>query len=97
VIADTPDGVVIDIKIIPRAGKTALAGTRDNALLIRLAAAPVEGAANEALVGLLSKTLDLPKRDVVIIAGDKSRLKRVLVRGTTAALVRARLMATDAQ
>jgi uncharacterized protein (TIGR00251 family) len=96
VISDTPDGVVIDIRVIPRAGKIAIAGTRDNALLIRLAAAPVEGAANKALVELLATTLNLPKRNIVVIAGDKSRNKRVRVKGTTAALVRAKLV-TDAQ
>ena len=91
-ISDAPGGAVIDIKVIPRAGRSQIAGTRDNAILIRLAAAPVEGAANAELIALLSDALDVPKRDVAVIAGDKSRAKRVRVAGLSAAMVRARLL-----
>jgi uncharacterized protein (TIGR00251 family) len=97
VIADTPDGVVIDIKVIPRAGKTAIAGTRDNALLVRLAAPPVEGAANESLIELLARTFQLPKRQIAIIAGDKSRTKKVKIRGATADRIRTQLRAIERQ
>ena len=90
-ISDAPDGAFLDIKVIPRAGKTAIAGMRDNALLIRLAAAPVEGAANAELIALLSALLDIPKRDILLIKGDKSRSKRVKVVGVSAATVRTRL------
>lgn len=90
-ISDAPDGALIDIKVIPRAGRTMLAGTRDNALLIRLAAAPVEGAANAELIALLSDVLDVPKRSFVIVSGEKSRNKRIKVLGVTAATLRARL------
>ena len=91
-ISDAPGGAVIDIKVIPRAGRSQIAGTRDNAILIRLAAAPVEGAANAELIDVLSDALHVPKRDVTVIAGDKSRAKRVRVVGLTAAVVRARLL-----
>ena len=90
-IADAPDGAILTIKVIPRAGRTALAGTRDGALLVRLAAAPVDGAANAALMAFLADTLDVPRNRVVLIAGDKSRAKRVKVIGMSAADVRARL------
>ena len=96
-ISDAPDGALIDIKVIPRAGKTAIAGTRDHALLIRLAAAPVDGAANTELIALLARILDVPKRDITIVAGEKSRTKRVKVRGVSAATIRARLLATEGQ
>jgi uncharacterized protein (TIGR00251 family) len=97
VINDTVDGVIIDIKVIPRAGRSTIAGTRDNALLIRLAAAPVEGAANAELIALLAEHLHLPKRNISVIAGEKSRSKRVKVSGADAAYVRARLGASEAQ
>jgi uncharacterized protein (TIGR00251 family) len=93
VISDAPDGAIIDIKVIPRAGRTQLAGTRDNAILIRLAAAPLEGAANDALIAYLSDLLDIPKRNVIIVAGDKSRTKRIKVLGLSAAAIRARMAA----
>ena len=90
-IKDAPDGAIIAIKVIPRAGRTAIAGTRDDVLLIRLAAAPVDGSANSALVNLLAAVVGVAKRDVVIISGEKSRTKRVKIAGMTAAALRARL------
>ena len=81
------DAIVIDIKLIPRAGATTLAGMRDGAILIRLAAAPVAGAANLALVTFLAHLLGIPKRNVVILSGDKSRRKRVKISGVTAEAV----------
>ena len=90
-ITNTPDGVTLDIKVIPRAGKTSITGTRDGALLIRLAAAPVDGAANAALIALLADVLGVPKRHITLTSGEKSRTKRVKVMGVTAAVVRQRL------
>jgi uncharacterized protein (TIGR00251 family) len=76
--------VVLDIKVIPRAGRTMLAGTRHGAILIRLAAPPVEGAANTELVAFLSDLFAVPKRNVVIVSGDTSRQKRVRITGVAA-------------
>jgi uncharacterized protein (TIGR00251 family) len=95
VIADVPDGVVIHVKVIPRAGRTELAGTRDRSLLIRLAAAPVEGAANAELVAYLASLLDLPKRNIVVVAGERSRNKTIKIIGVTAAGVRERIAIDD--
>jgi hypothetical protein len=91
VIRDAPDGAILTVKVIPRAGKTAITGTRDNALLIRLAAAPVDGAANATLLSLLADALGVPKRQVTILSGEKSRTKHVKVMGVTAEVVRQRL------
>ena len=90
-VADSPDGAIIDVRVIPRAGRTEVAGTRDGALLVRLAAAPVEGAANTALVELLATVLRTPKRTLAIVSGGTSRRKRVLVTGMSAVAVRERL------
>jgi uncharacterized protein (TIGR00251 family) len=91
VIRDAPDGVVVAVTVIPRAGRTAIAGTRGNALLVRLAAAPVDGAATTALVRLLAELLGVPKRQIVIVSGETSRTKHVKVMGVTAEAVRQRL------
>jgi uncharacterized protein (TIGR00251 family) len=91
VVREVPNGVILDIRVVPRAGKTAIAGARDEALLVRVAAAPIEGAANAAVVDFLSRLLDVPKRDVLIVAGGKSRTKRVKVVGLSAIVVRQRL------
>ena len=90
-IADGSDGAILTLKIIPRAGRNALAGTRDNALLVRLAAAPVDGAANAALLALFAELLQVSRNRLEIVSGEKSRSKRVKVMGMSAAVVSARL------
>ena len=91
VVRDSPSGAIIDIRVIPRAHKTIIAGTRQGALLVRVAAPPVEEAANTALLHYLAQLLELPVRSVRILAGEKSRVKRVQVEGLGADTVRARL------
>jgi len=71
----------LDIRVIPRAGRNEFGGLRDGALLVRLAAAPVDGAANDELIALLAKTLRIPKRDITIVSGERSRTKRVRIAG----------------
>jgi len=88
-IRDTPAGVEIDVRVIPRAGRTGCAGTRDGALLLRVAAAPVEGAANDAVIAFFATALSIPKRNIQIVSGERSRQKRVVISGVTADDVRA--------
>ena len=90
-IRPTAAGVEMDIRVIPRAKKTACAGVRDGALLVRLAAPPVDGAANDTLVSFLSDLLQIPRRTLRIVSGETSRRKRVAIDGVTADTVRARL------
>jgi uncharacterized protein (TIGR00251 family) len=73
--------VTFAVRVIPRAGRTGVAGTRGDALLVRLAAPPVEGAANAALVEFLARAFDRPKRDLRIVSGQSSRDKRVAIDG----------------
>jgi len=91
VIETTPKGVVLQVRVIPRAGRTGLAGTRDGALLVRLGAPPVDGAANAELLALLADTLGLPRRNLSLLSGDRSKQKRVLVTGLDVEAVRAAL------
>jgi len=71
----------LEIRVIPRAGRSGFAGLRDGALLVRLAAAPVDGAANDELIALLAKTLRIPRRDITIVSGERSRSKRIRIAG----------------
>ena len=59
--------------------------------VIRLNAPPVDGAANAELVDVLAGVLDVPRRSVTIIGGERSRLKRVQVQGITEAAASKRL------
>ena len=89
-LRETPEGVSLSVKVIPRAGVTTIAGTREGRLLIRLAAAPVDGAANHALIAFLSETLRVPGRQITVSSGAQSRNKTVRVVGiSTAAVARA--------
>ena len=93
-IRDAPNelkAALIDVKVMPRAGRTAIAGTRDNALLIRLAAAPVEGEANAELIAFLARRLGVPQRHLSLVAGEKSRNKRIKIVGLSAVDVEQRL------
>lgn len=79
--------IVFQVRVKPRASRNAIEGERDGALLVRLTAPPVEGEANDALVRLLAARLHVPKSAVRILSGERGRVKRVGVRGTTVAAV----------
>ena len=69
----------LNVRVVPRASKPGVAGVRDGALLVRLQSPPVEGAANDELIQLMAKTFAVPRRDVAIVSGEHSKLKRVAI------------------
>ena len=79
--AERDDGIVLAVRVTPRAGRDALVAGTDAHFAARLAAAPVDGKANAALVSLVAATFGVPKRAVTLIAGDTARLKRLHVAG----------------
>lgn len=83
------------IRVIPRAGRTAIAGVRNGTLLVRVAAAPVDGSANAELIDLIARALRIPKGDVTLVAGERSRHKRVRVARFTREQLLARLANND--
>ena len=91
-IDDTEHGVLITIRVIPRAAKSQLSGSRGDALVVRLNAPPVDGAANAELIRLLADVLKVPKRAVAIVTGERSVRKRVRVSGVDRQTVEARLL-----
>jgi len=84
-------GVRLLVRVIPRASRSALAGVRDGRLIVRVTAPPVDGAANDAVLELLSTALGVPRRAVSLLAGDTHREKTVVVAGVTELVVRRRL------
>jgi uncharacterized protein (TIGR00251 family) len=73
--------VILSVRVIPRAARSAISGRRGDAIVVRLAAPPVDGAANDALIEYLARTFDRPRRDVRILSGESSRNKRVRIDG----------------
>jgi hypothetical protein len=84
-----PGGVELSVLVQPRASRTRVLGEHDGLLKIQLAAPPVDGEANAALVEFLGKLLGVPRRQVSLIAGDASRRKRVAIQGVEIAQVQA--------
>ncbi len=85
------DGITLHVHVVPRAGRSGVAGERGEALLVRLHAAPVDGAANAELIALIAAALAVPKHTVTIVSGERSRRKRVHVSGIDAATAASRL------
>jgi len=79
----TADGIVLRVHLQPRASHNRFLGLHGEAVKIALTAPPVDGAANAALLELLTTTLHLPRTACVLQAGEKSRNKRVLIRTST--------------
>jgi uncharacterized protein (TIGR00251 family) len=87
----TDAGITLRVRVQPRASKDALSGERDGALVVRLTAPPVEGAANEALARLLGEVLGVAPSAVRVVRGAAARSKVVSVAGLDAATARERL------
>lgn len=81
--------VILTLHIQPGAKKTEIAGLHGEALKIRLAAPPVDGKANAALIAFLAKACGVSKSSVELVSGDTSRAKRVRVSGVDPATVEA--------
>lgn len=90
-IQSAPNGVLILLHVQPRASRTEVSGEHDGRLKLRIAAPPVDGAANQEIVNWLSKQLKVPKRDVTIVSGERGRSKTVQVDGLSVSDVRALL------
>ena len=84
----TVDGIVLNIRVAPRASKTKVQGVLGNMLKIRLQAPPVDGKANAALLKLLSDTLGIAKSNITLLSGETGRTKRALIRGLDEAAIR---------
>ncbi|HUX05719.1 MAG TPA: DUF167 domain-containing protein [Acidobacteriota bacterium] len=77
-----PEGVVLRLRVVPRASRSKLL-VEEAGLRLRLAAPPVEGAANTELVRYLAKFFGMPKSAVTLVSGERSKSKRVLLAGAS--------------
>lgn len=89
------DGVVLSLHIQPGAKKTEIVGLHGEFLKIRLAAPPVDGKANAALIEFLAAKVSLGRTAVSLISGETSRAKRVRISGLSGEAARAALAPGD--
>ena len=86
------DGVVLSVKVQPRASVNEIGEALGNELRIKVTAPPVDSAANEALVRLLAEILDCPRNRIELIRGNTSRHKVLKVHGISAEIAMAKLV-----
>ena len=82
-ITGTRDGVLLSVYVQPRASRSEVVGEHGDALKIRLAAPPVDGAANDELIRFLSKLFGVSASSVSVKSGQTSRTKVVEISGVT--------------
>ncbi|HEY2963412.1 MAG TPA: DUF167 domain-containing protein [Pyrinomonadaceae bacterium] len=79
--------VVFKVQVVPRASRSEVVGEYNGSLRIRIAAPPVDGAANEELIRVLAKTFKVPRSAVKLVSGHSSKIKQVSIEASTNEIV----------
>ena len=87
-----PSGIILNVKVVPNSSRDQLAGLLGDALKIKVAKPPEDGAANRAVEQLLASVLHIPAKRVSVIAGHTQPRKRILIEGLSAATVEGTLL-----
>ena len=80
---ETPEGIILSVKISTKASRSEVVGEEGEELKLRIAAVPEKGKANAEIIRLLSKKLKIGKSQITILIGETSRHKKLLLRGIT--------------
>ena len=88
IVATNNGSVIISVRVQPRAPRTNIVGELGGALKIRLAAPPLDGEANEELLRFLAQIFNLPRKEIEIISGEKSRNKQLRIKGISVDQIR---------
>jgi len=83
-ITEKDGRITFEVRVVPRAARTELAGEMGDAVKVRVSSPPVDGTANAELIKFLAKILGVAKADVQIVSGQTSKTKRVQITGVTA-------------
>jgi uncharacterized protein (TIGR00251 family) len=94
-IRDHPDGIVLDLKVVPGARGDSIVGPLGDRLKLRISAPPEGGRANTAVIDLIAERLDIPSRDLRILSGSANHEKTLLAVGMTASDARRRLLGAE--
>lgn len=87
-LKESKEGVILPVKVVPKASKNEIVGWENDELKVRLNAVPEKGEANAELIAFLAKTLKRPKSSLSIYSGETSRHKKVLIQGLLATQLR---------
>ena len=77
------NAIVFRVQVVPRASRSEIVGEHNGSLRVRIAAPPVDGAANDELIAVLAKRVKVPKSAVSITSGQSARLKQVRITNAT--------------
>ncbi len=86
-----PDGVDVDVRVVPRASRDRIAGVIGDRLKLQVTSPPVEGEANRAVLELVARSAGLPLRAAALVAGQTGRSKTVRLSCEDPATAAARL------
>ncbi len=92
IVRDSEGGALLTVHVQPNASRTECVGIHGDAVKIRLAARPIDGAANEELIRFIADRCAIPRANVRVYAGAESRHKRLCVKGVPAQVLLARLL-----
>jgi uncharacterized protein (TIGR00251 family) len=90
-VTTTATGLRVNVRVMPRAPRSGVAGIRGGRLLVRVTAPPVDNAANAAVIEVLARALHLPRHSLRIVTGAASRNKTIEIAGLTEVQLRALL------
>ena len=79
--------VVFKVQVVPRSSRSEVVGEHNGSLRIKIAAPPVDGAANEELIRVLAKTFNVSRSAVRIVSGQTGKVKQISIKGRTNELV----------
>ena len=74
---------ILETRITPKGSKNEIIGWREDTLIIKTTSPPIDGAANESIIKIISKQIGIKKSDVSIISGNKSRDKKIKIENIT--------------
>ena len=91
-LLDTTDGIIFCIKLVPNSSFSKIVDYTDDYVRIKISAPPIENRANKELIGFCSELFDVNKSKLSIVSGEKSKIKKVLIKGSKIEEVTQKLM-----
>jgi len=80
-VTEKSGALIFTVRVIPKSSRSEIMGEHDGALKVKLNAPPIDGAANAELVRLLAKTFGVPKSQIEILKGQRSKTKQIKIEG----------------